>query len=174
MYLYSSLNNNHSIISKVLSSKQKLYCIFIDFEKAGDKIDMLKLWHKLSLQNVSSKMVRALKAMYTSVKACVRHNQSYSAFIDAKFDVKQGDPSSPLIFMMFINYINQNINSDLDGIFNINDIKLILFLYADDQVVFAKSPESLQRMLLDIENYYNTWGLKINTSKTKVMLFEKG
>ena len=174
MYLYSSLNNIHSIITKVLSSKQKLYCIFIDFEKAGDKIDMLKLWHKLSLQNVSSKMVRALKAMYTSVKACVRHNQSYSAFIAAKFDVKQGNPSSPLIFMMFINDINQNINSDLDGIFNINDIKLILFLYADDQVVFAKSPESLQRMLLDTENYCNTKGLKINTSKTEVMLFEKG
>ena len=76
--------------------------------------------------------------------------------------------------MMFISDINQNINSDLDGIFNINDIKLSILLYADDQVVFAKSPESLQRMLLDIENYCNTWGLKINTSKTKVMIFEKG
>ena len=119
------------------------------------------------------KWFELLKALYTSVKACIRHNRSYSAFIDAKFGVKQGDPSSPLIFMMFINDINQNINSDLDGIFNISDIKLFILLYADDQVVFAKSPESLQRMLLDIENYCNTWFLKINTSKTKVMLFEK-
>ena len=76
--------------------------------------------------------------------------------------------------MMFINDINRNINSDLDGIFNINDIKLFILLYADDQVVFAKSPESLQRMLLDIKNYCNTWDLKINASKTKVMIFEKG
>ena len=59
----------HSIISKVLSSKQKLYCVFIDFEKAFDKIDRLKLWHKLILENVSSKLVRALKATYISVKA---------------------------------------------------------------------------------------------------------
>ena len=29
-------------------------------------------------------------------------------------------------------------------------------------------------MLTDIENYCNTWGLKINTSKTKIMIFEKG
>ena len=164
----------HSIISKLLSSKQKLYCVFIDFEKAFDKIDRLKLWHKLILENVSSKMVRALQAMYSTVKACIRHNQSYSAFIDAKFGVKQGDPSSPLIFMMFINDINQNINSDLDGIFIINTINVFLLLYADDQVVFAKSPESLQRMLTDIENNCNTWGLKINTSKTKIMVFEKG
>ena len=118
-------------------------------------------------------MVRALQAMYSNVKACIRHNNSYSAFIDSKFGVKQGDPSSPLIFMMFINDINQHINSDLNGIFSINDINVFLLLYADDQVVFAKSPETLQRILYDIENYYNTWGLKINTSKTKV-IFEKG
>ena len=29
----------HSIIAKVLSSKEKLYCVFIDFEKCLDKID---------------------------------------------------------------------------------------------------------------------------------------
>ena len=49
-----------SIISKVLDSKQKLYCVFIDFEKAFDKIDRMALWHKLILENVSSKIVKAL------------------------------------------------------------------------------------------------------------------
>ena len=38
----------------------------------------------------------------------------------------------------------------------------------------AKSPEALQAMLLDIEHYCNAWGLKINTAKTKTMIFEKG
>ena len=53
-------------------------------------------------------------------------------------------------------------------------IKLFLLLYADDQVIFAKSPETLHAMLLDIEYYCNAWGLKINTAKTKTMIFEKG
>ena len=43
-------------------------------------------------------------------------------------------------------------------------IKNFLLLNADDQVIFAKSPEALQTMLLDIEHYCNTWDLKINTS----------
>lgn len=47
-------------------------------------------------------------------------------------------------------------------------------LYADDAVIFAKSPEVLQSMLNDIETYCVTWGLKINTTKTKAMIFEKG
>ena len=76
--------------------------------------------------------------------------------------------------MMFLNDINQCIKTDLDGIFTVNDIKLFLLLYADDQVIFAKSPQTLQAMLLDLENYCNFLGLKINTTKTKTMIFEKG
>ena len=87
--------------------------------------------------------------------------------------VKQSDPSSPMLFMMFINDINLCINDDLEGVFTVEDIKLFLLLHADDLVIFAKSPETLQAMLLDIEYYCNAWGLKINTAKTKTMIFEK-
>ena len=79
-----------------------------------------------------------------------------------------------MLFMMFINDINQCTNDDLEEAFTVEDVKLFLLLYADGQVIFAKSPETLQAMLLDIEYYCNAWGLKINTAKTKTMIFEKG
>jgi hypothetical protein len=47
-------------------------------------------------------------------------------------------------------------------------------MHNDDQVLFVMSPESLQSMLNDAFIYCYTWGLKVNTSKTKVMIFEKG
>ena len=53
-------------------------------------------------------------------------------------------------------------------------MQLFLMLYADDAVVFAKSPEVLQSILYDIESYCTLWDLKINTKKTKAMIFEKG
>lgn len=55
--------------------------------------------------------------------------------------------------MLFINDIVDNINSDLEHIFTLKELKLFLIMYADDQVVFAKSPETLKRILHDIENY---------------------
>ena len=64
---------------------------------------------------------------------------------------KQGDPSSPLLFMFFINDIVQNIKVGLDKIFTIDELQLFLMLYADDAVVFAKTPEVLQSILADIE-----------------------
>ena len=87
--------------------------------------------------------------MYIPVKSCVKYKSSYSNFVDSTVGLKQGDPSSPLLFMLFVNDINDNTKN----IFTVNELKLFLILYADDQVVFAKSPETLQSMLTDIENY---------------------
>lgn len=56
----------------------------------------------------------------------------------------------------------------------ISDINLFILLYADDAVLFAKSPQALQDMLDRLHDYSSAWGLKVNTEKTKIMIFEKG
>ena len=132
------------------------------------------MWQKLTAENVSCKVVNAIRSMYLTVKSCVRYKLSYSEFFSSSIGLKQEDPSLPLLFMLFVYDIVDNINSDLENIFTLNEIKLFLVMYADDQVVFARSPETLQQMLKDIETYCQTWGLKIHTSKMKVMIFEKG
>ena len=164
----------HSVISKVLHSGEKLYCVFIDYEKAFDRINRPLLWHKLIHEGVSSKFVRALKSMYDEVRACIRCNGSLPRSFNSYMGLKQGDPSSPLLFMMFINDLLDNINSNLENMFKLDDIILFMILYADDAVVFARSKENLQSILNDIELYCGIWGLNINTAKTKAMIFEKG
>ena len=47
----------HSIITKTLEAGEKLYCVFVDYEKAFDKVDRSLLWHKLLKEKVSSKLV---------------------------------------------------------------------------------------------------------------------
>ena len=76
--------------------------------------------------------------------------------------------------MMFINDIVQNINDDFNEIFSFQELRLFILLYSDDAVLFAKSPKVLQSLLHDLEIYCLTWGLLINTSKTKAVIFEKG
>jgi hypothetical protein len=141
----------HSIIAKVINSGKKLYCIFIDYQQCFDKIERSFLWQKLISENVSLKLVNAIKSMYKTVKSCVSYKNSYSEYFSSNIGLKQGDPSSSLLFMLFVNDITQYVNSDHDG-----------------------SQVSLQLMLNDVVNYYNIWGLKINTTKTKAMIFERG
>ena len=58
----------YSIISKTLHSGEKLFCAFIDYEKAFDKIDRSLLWQKLVSEHVSTKLVQAISSMYSVFK----------------------------------------------------------------------------------------------------------
>ena len=98
--------------------------------------------------------------MYKTVRSAIKYNGQTSIPIKSYLGVKQGDPSSSLLFMMFLNDIMISINTDLDGFFTINELKLFLILFsddlisfADDQVVFTTSPIALQSMLNDFETY---------------------
>ena len=61
------------------------------------------MWYKLLRDGCSTSMVKALKAMYESVRMRVKHNNSYSDFFISNSGVKQGDSLSPIIFIFFIN-----------------------------------------------------------------------
>ena len=81
--------------------------------------------------------------------------------------INQGAPSSPLLFMVF-----DNMSSNLGDVFTTDELALFMILYADDAVVFAKSKETLQSLLHDIELFCGIWGLKVNakSKKTNVMI----
>ena len=132
----------YSIITKTLHAGDKLYCVFVDYEKAFDRIDRTLLWQKLISEHLNIKFVKALSSMYCVVKSCIRYKSSLSQFFNSEIGLKQGDPSSPLLFMLFINDLALNINSDIESIFTVHELQIFLLLYADDAVLFAKSPEA--------------------------------
>ena len=59
------------------------------------------------------------------------------------------------MFLFFVNDILNNIDTNIDGIFTINDVKLFILLFADDAVLFAETPHALQSMLDNLELYCN-------------------
>ena len=165
----------HSIISKTLSRGEKLYCSFVDFRRAFDTVNRKYLWQKLIQNNVSSKMVKCLQSMYENVKACVKFKHKLSSFFTSEIGVKQGDPLSALLFVFFINDIVQKVASNDDqNSFSLHDVNLFMLLYADDVVLFGKSPQLLQQMLNHLHEYSISWDLNVNTEKTKIMIFENG
>ena len=48
--------------------------------------------------------------------------------------------------------------------------KFYMFLYADDIVIFAHNAEELQLGLNLLSEYYTSWKLKVNATKTKVLI----
>lgn len=93
----------HTIIQKVLSKRKKLWCIFIDYQRAFDTVDRDALWVRLLQSGVSCKMIDMIKCIYNVVQSCVKltSKSELSTFFDVSIGLKQDEPLSPLLFLFF-------------------------------------------------------------------------
>ena len=80
---------------------------------------------------------------------------------------------SPLLFSIFVEDLELFLQKDNNSGLSIDDITIILLLFADDMAIIGKTPSEVQGHLENLHEYCNTWGLKVNTEKTKIMVFRK-
>ena len=164
----------HSVIQKVLSKQAKLWCVFIDYQRAFDSVNREALWYKLIQSGISCKMINMIKCMYGKVQSCVKLSSvNISDFFDVTIGLKQGEPLSPILFLFFLNDIIDNLDFNSLADSDLELLSKYLILFADDIVLFTTNPESLQAQIDSIYQYSVKWGLTINVNKTKVCIFEK-
>ena len=112
--------------------------------------------------------------MHKKVKSCVRNHNEYSEFFEYAVGLRQGEIMSPMLFSLFNEDLELSLQENTSSRIEIDDAIIILLLFADDMVILAKSPEELQSHLNLLYEYCQSWGLKVNTEKTKIMVFRKG
>jgi hypothetical protein len=125
--------------------------------------------------------------MYETAKSCVKQQSMISGFFACNMGVRQGENISPLLFAIFLNDFETSLSSKYRGLTTIGDLSQILsteniefflnmyvLLYADDTLVLAESPQDMQLALDEVGVYCNKWGLSINKTKTKVVIFSRG
>ena len=152
-----------AIINSQLSRKRKLYCAFIDFRKAFDLVYRNGIWFKLCELGTSRVFVQSIKVMYNSVKACVKLLGKTSDCFDSLVGVKQGEPLSPLLFILFLNDLSTELGIDTNT-GNINQDIIYLFqkfilLFADDTILMSDSLQELQILLNKLSEYCKKWNI---------------
>ena len=165
-----------SIVQKQLVNNRKLYVAFIDFEKAFDSISRKLLWPILLKNGINGKMFSCLKSMYKDVKAKVRSNGKFTSLINCSKGVKQGDVCSPVLFSLFINELALEIISNgRHGVRLSQDaIELFILLFADDLVLLSETAVGLQAQLNTLHSASVRLQLKVNMSKSNIIVFRKG
>ena len=109
--------------------------------------------------------------MYTKFKSCVRNNGKSTETFDVTVGVLQGEALSPFLFSMYLNDFESFLMKNGSDSIEIGMLNLFLILYADDTVIISESAEGLQKQLNDLYDYCNEWKLKVNTLKTKIVIF---
>jgi hypothetical protein len=168
----------HSLIELMKKKKQKLYCAFIDFSQAFDKVWRTGLWHKLIKQNITGKFLTLVQNMYSNIKSSISLNGNISEPFISEIGVRQGENLSPLLFSLFLNDLQTHMHlQGSNGIELTNPedltlwLKLLILLYADDTVIISDSKTDFQNSLNIFHDYCENWHLKINLSKTKIIIF---
>ena len=163
----------HSAITSFINDNKALYTFFVDFSKAFDRVVYENLWFKMLKLGVNGKILNIVKSMYDCVRTKVFTNGIKSDPFYCTLGVRQGECLSPFLFSMYVNDLEQQLSVPGGGV-DIGHFKLFLLMYADDVVIFADSPDSLQKQIDELYKFCQKWKLKVNLDKSKVLVFRKG
>ena len=171
-----------------LNTRKRIYCCFIEYQKAFDNVSLLSLWTKKLSLNINGQILNVIKNLYTNAKFCVKMNGKLSNVLKSVIGVRQGDYLSHLLLSIDLwdletwesflsakygglTYISELTEKDDDLC---EYIKMYIISHADDTVILAESTTELQMSLDAMQSYCNIWKLIINTRKTKIVIISRG
>ncbi|UYV73101.1 hypothetical protein LAZ67_10001831 [Cordylochernes scorpioides] len=143
--------------------------------KAFDTVPHSILWKKLYNPDISYQFISTIRSYYEQATIAIRWKGSFTESIKINSGVLQGEPLSPLLFILFItDLIEIYNNSDLPSV-NLPEFGDIhLLLYADDIAIIGESRMNLQKKIKILKEYLDENLMTLNESKSKIMVFRNG
>ena len=166
----SGFRPQDSTINQLLSITNEIYenfeqyaetrALFLDISKAFDKVWHKGLLFKLKCNGIDGKLLNFYANFLTNRQQRVVLNGQTSEWEKLYSGVPQGSVLGPLFFLIYINDLTENINSQMK-------------LFADDSSLFAKvtdihtTQENLESDLNTISNWAHQWKMQFNPDITK-------
>jgi hypothetical protein len=165
------INTLRIILEQYTGFNSEIHLMFVDFEKAFDRVNREYIWRSLTKRGIPEKIVSLIKASYNNSRCSVLHNGQLSNSFEVKQGVRQGCILSPILFLVVIDDILTAAVGDNEakGIQWRLAEKLSHLDYADDVCLLANSRSGLRTMSHALYEKGKCAGLKINIPKTKIM-----
>ena len=145
--------------TKNSKSSRKQYWIFIDLEKAFDRVPRRLIIESLRHKRKPEHFLNAIMATYDDCKTSVIVDGEPTDAFDVTVGVHQGSILSPLLFITVINYLTEEVRGG----------SILEMLYADDIALAAETPEEVMRKYRMWKSALESKGLRVNVGKTKGM-----
>ena len=155
----------------------KTFACLIDIKNAYDTVPINAFIAKLELAGVNGKTIQLIRELYRTAQQKLHTHLGLSEFIRQMRGLRQGDPSSPIIFNIFINDIFNRIEQGVaEAGISVEGLqeRLLGLLFADDLVIWAETPDKLREMMHRITEWGNDNHMTFGISKCGVMGFGTG
>uniref|UniRef100_A0A8B9WT68 RNA-directed DNA polymerase n=1 Tax=Bos mutus grunniens TaxID=30521 RepID=A0A8B9WT68_BOSMU len=100
--------NIHWIVEKAREFQKNIYFCFIDYAKAFDCVDHMKLWKILKEMGIPDHLICLLRNLYSGQEATVRTGHGTTDWFQIGKGVHQGCILSPCLFNSYAEYIMKN------------------------------------------------------------------
>lgn len=147
------------------TKKKSTGMVLLDVEKAFDSIWHDGLIFKLLRMKVPAYLVKLIEAFPRGRKFAVHVNGAKSSEMSIPAGLAQGTCLSPTLYALYV--------ADIPG----GNDSTQLALFADDTAVYTSARNSnvivgrLNKSLVELQQYFHKWKIKINTTKTHAIIF---
>ena len=138
-----------------------LHLVFVDQEKAFDRVNRDKLWKVLEQYGIQGQLLDNIRALYANSKSAVRTTSGTSDWFPVTSGVRQGCTLSPLLFVIYMDQITKEANPNPGAL---NEL-----MFADDQAMINADEEQLQEHQDQLNTSCKNYDMNISASKTEVM-----
>lgn len=152
-------------VANILDQGGQVDVVYTDFSKAFDRLDHGKLLQKLASFGLTHSFINFFESYLTNRYLTVQYRGFYSVNITATSGVPQGSVLGPLLFIIFIDDI-------------IEDLQCKSLLYADDLKLFTSINNiedciALQNDLQSLSRWCSNNNLHLNVNKCHIMSFTR-
>jgi hypothetical protein len=97
------------LMERYMEQKKDMYMVFIDLEKAYDKVTRNIMWWALQKHKVSTKYIALIKDMYNNVVTSVRTSDGDTNDFSINIELHQGSALSPYLFALMMDEVTRDI-----------------------------------------------------------------
>ncbi|KAK3519762.1 hypothetical protein QTP70_003903 [Hemibagrus guttatus] len=147
------------LMEKYRDGQRELHCVFVDLEKAYDRVPREELWYCMRKSGVAEKYVRVVQDMYERSRTVVRCAVGQTEEFKVEVGLHQGSALSPFLFAIVMDQLSEEVRQESPW----------TMMFADDIVICSESREQVEENLERWRFALERRGMKVSRSKTEYM-----